>query len=367
MKMAYLIAVLALLGTANAQLFGGFCSSLYSGAGLSTSLSSASTYSGLVGISLLLVLLVLTALGVVYAFGYGFGIESLKRFARTEFIESAFNLVVIGVIASGLAFAGGAISFISALGSLGASSLAAVTGSGAYNSSISSASSLYLALCNNYIHSGLESLLPDTIALATTQGILSALQQFNFELMPNYFGFSFSPYAGIQPVVNLIGMQLGFFMLMIGISIAIPIFLYIVYFLFPVFLYVGVLLRSFPWTRAAGGSMLALFISFYIVFPSLLYPFSTYAVTQFQSLPVSSLSGSGFSLQALLTLIPISTLFGSPVLDEISGFSAQVSQFAVQLLGIVISLIIALDLTEALGDLLGSPSLQGKKLLSKVI
>jgi hypothetical protein len=44
-----------------------------------------------------------------------------------------------------------------------------------------------------------------------------------------------------------------------------------------------------------------------------------------------------------------------------------VSQFAVQLLGLVISLIIALDLTEALGDLLGSPSLQSKKLLSKVI
>ncbi len=365
MKLTYVLAIVVLFSTVNAalpQLFGNFCSDLYTGSSLDKSLASATTYNGLIGISLLLVLLVLMCLGIAYAFGYGFGIDSLKRFCRTEVLESAFNLIIIGVIASGLAFANGAVSFIASISSVGLSAFSS-------NSIIpSNTFALYSNLCNNYINTGVSSVLPNVISASAVQGVLSGLQSINLEFEPNYFGFSFSPYAGLTPVVNMMGTQVSFFMLMIGIFVAIPLLLYLVYFLFPVFLYVGVLLRSFPWTRAAGGSMLALFIAFYIVFPSLLYPFSTYTSSQFQPLTTNSISSAGLSsTQALLTLVPLPAVFGNPLYAEIGSFAGQATFLAIQLLGLVISLLISMDLMEVLGDMLGSPSLQSKKLLSKVI
>jgi hypothetical protein len=361
MRITYLIAAFVLFSTVNAQLFGNFCPDLYAGSSLDKSLASATTYGGLISISLLLVLLVLMCLGIAYAFGYGFGIDSLKKFTRAEALESAFNLIIIGAIASGLAFANGAVSFLASISSVGLSALTP-------NSVIpSNVPALYLGLCNNYINTGVASVIPDVVSTAAVQGVLAGLQSFNIALEPNYFGFSFSPLAGIQPVVTMMGTQVSFFMLMIGVFVSIPLLLYLVYFLFPVFLYVGVLLRSFPWTRAAGGSMLALFIAFYIVFPSLLYPFSAYISSQFKPLSLGSLSGAGFSLQSLLTVMPLSSVFGNPLYAEIGGFASQATFLAIQLLGLIISLIISLDLMEALGDMLGSPSLQSKKLLSKVI
>ena len=52
---------------------------------------------------------------------------------------------------------------------------------------------------------------------------------------------------------------------------------------------------------------------------------------------------------------------------EVQGFGSSASAFAVQLIGVVISLLISLDPVEVLGDLLGAPSMHAKRLLSKVI
>lgn len=364
MRLVYLLVLFMLLTSVNAQIFANFCPNLFAGADLDKALANTSNYSSLISISVLLVLMVLTILGIVYAIGVGFGIDQLKRFSRTELAESIFNLAVIAVIASGLGFASGAISFLSSLTAIGANSLAVQGGTTPITSNTLS---LYTGICNNYINNGVETMLPYVITTAGTLTILGSLQKFELELEPNYFGFAFSPFAGLSPVVSIIGTQLDFFMLIVGVSISMPIFLYMIYFLFPIFLYVGILLRSFPWTRPAGGSMLALFIAFYIVFPALLYPFSLYATSQFQPLSLASIASSGFSLQALLTAIPIANVFGNPMVGEISSFANAASQLAVQLLGVVIALMISLDLVEALGDLLGAPSLHTKKLLSKVI
>ncbi|MCL5239063.1 MAG: hypothetical protein M1286_01145 [Candidatus Marsarchaeota archaeon] len=183
--------------------------------------------------------------------------------------------------------------------------------------------------------------------------------------------YDFSPFQGLEPFASLLGQQLDVTLAIAGLLIIIPVFLFIVYGLFPIFLYAGVLLRSFPWTRAAGGTLIALFIAFYIVFPSLLYPFTTYLPQIATGLQQLSASASGvqaiwqFSTGTVGALLPF--VGGSFISSEVNGFAIAVSNAAVQLVGLVISFLISFDLVETFGDMLGSPSLQAKGLLSKVI
>jgi hypothetical protein len=149
----------------------------------------------------------------------------------------------------------------------------------------------------------------------------------------------------------------------VAIMIGIPLLLFFIYYLFPFFLYAGVLFRSFPWTRAAGGTLLALFISFYIVFPSLIYPFSVLSTTNLgNAYTAPSLSSSTLSINnweqfgSLVRLGPL-------ILAYVGGLSGAILQIA----GLVIALVISYDLVEMFGKLLGAPSASGRKMLSKVV
>ncbi len=372
MRIIAVLAIIFLFGSANALGFGDFCTNLFTGNSVQQGLITASTYSGLISFSLLIVLLVLSVLSIVYAFGIGFGIDSLKKFAKTEYIESFFNIFLIVVVAAGLGFAGGAIGFIASIGATGINT--------PININLASAHDVYLAICQNYLNDVIYNVAPAVISISATLIVLSALVFFNVNLAPGDFGFSYRPFAGMLPLTNLFGLQLDFFLLLIGVMIGISLFLSLVYFLFPLFLYSGVLLRSFPWTRAAGGTLIALFVSFYIVFPALLYPFSVYfASPTFSGLQINQLSTLTFSVSGLFQVVPLSTFISciptslnicptsSPILNEIISFSGLAAYLALQVVAIVIALIVSLDLVEALGDLLGAPSLHARKLLSKVI
>lgn len=151
---------------------------------------------------------------------------------------------------------------------------------------------------------------------------------------------------------------------MVGILLMITFLLYLLYSIFPVFLYVGILLRSFPWTRAAGGTFIAMFIAFYIVFPGL-YPFSLYMQSIYITLSVPSSGLTGFSLSSLGTLLPY--LSGTAMLTEIGQFAQTVAFVGLQLMGVLIGLVVSLDLVEAIAKLLGAPSMHTRSLLGKIL
>ncbi|MCL5239064.1 MAG: hypothetical protein M1286_01150 [Candidatus Marsarchaeota archaeon] len=116
MKLTKILVLFLLLGSVNAAgLFTGFCNSLFP-ATLSGSNTASLNYVPMMTIALEVVFTVLVVLGVVFAFGYAFGIDSLKKFSKREVVESLFNIFVIAAIAGGLAFSGSAISFLSNIG-----------------------------------------------------------------------------------------------------------------------------------------------------------------------------------------------------------------------------------------------------------
>ncbi|MEM3858400.1 MAG: hypothetical protein QW478_03215 [Candidatus Micrarchaeaceae archaeon] len=369
---------LLLSGVSKAQSLGNFIQDLENGVVsplcndmLSSAPNLGSSYSALLGISLLIVLLVLVVLGIIYAIGRAFGIPTLMEFVKKEYIESIFNILLIVIIVGGIGVIDGSVSFLSNL------AIVSVSPGSTTAASISSTRGLYSTLCTTYLTNGINRGLSNIFYLLAPNIIdLSILQ--NFQVAIGNSGlfsitgveYSYSPFAGIYPYVKIIGTENAIVYALLAIYIGMSFLLGIIYSIFPLLLYVGILLRSFPWTRAAGGSLVALFISFFIVFPSILYAFSilqTNTISTLQSIvPTLSLSSVSTNIVSVLESIFAGVNITS-IMTEIADFANFFAYGALQLLGLVIAFLISFDLLEGLGDLLGAPSLESKGLLKKVI
>jgi len=322
-------------------------------------------------IALLVVLSVLSLLGILYAIGYSFNIPTLKEFVKKEYIESIFNIILIVLVFGGLSFADGSVAFIANLASSALSTTTAST-------TISNAYQLFTNLCNTYITKGIGNglagifyLFPTNIVLVTEQNmVVNILEAADSELWPSqFFGLSIKPLAGVYPYAQIIQSEFTIVLDVMFVYIGIAFFLAIIYSLFPILFFLGILLRSFPWSRAAGGALLSLFISFYIIFPGLLFAFANSPMPASVSTP-SYLGTISNDLNDIVTnfISDIwSTTFATNIYDEIYNFANFFAYAILQLIGLIVSLLVSFDLLEGLADLLGAPSLTSKNLLQKVI
>ena len=353
--------------------------------GVQTSNVGTNPLISIVSISLLIILVVLTITGLVYAVGYAFQIETLLTFAKTEIAEAFINLLIIAAVAGGISLAVAGVYFFA--------NFAALNGAAAITSS-TSAYDLYTSICNNVQNSIVVA------GLTNWFGVFMNLYITNFfasgsppqgglalHFMPNGFGFAFSPFQGLALVTTLLwDMQTIYFGTMF-LGMFIIMLLFLIYFLFPLIFYVGIALRSFPWTRPAGGSLIALFIAFYIVFPALIYPFSMPAHTGSDPdagkgfCALADAHASDFSAGMLQLCTSHSFLiassqdytslidfnFGDIYYDTVYSFITGIEFSGLNLVGLIIALLISYELVEKIGGLLGSPSLQGSRALSRIL
>lgn len=342
-------------------------------------LATITGYGSIINISLLIILMVFLALGVAYAFGYAFHIDSLITFAKTELLEGFGNLIIIAVVGGGISFAVGAVYFFANFAALGA---------GAGIAPSASSYGLYTTICanvqNNIILSGLSNWFGIFVNLYITNFFATSSPPaggLTIHLMPNNFGIAFVPFQGLSLVTTLLwDAQTTYFGAMF-LGMFIIVLLFMVYFLFPLFFYVGIVLRSFPWTRPAGGSLIALFIAFYIIFPALIYPFSVtnpasdaHIGQGFCSNPQipSSMqilcSSQGFLSTSFGKYINLITFnFGDIYYDDVYSFIDGIEFTGLNLVGLIIALLVSYELVEKIGNLLGSPSLQGSRALSRIL
>lgn len=402
-KYFYLVLLICLALIPNLSHAAGFistalfpsCNNLFSSSNtfINTYLSKGSTYSEMISITMLVILTVLTVLGIIYMVGMAFGIEKLKAFVKSEYMESFANLLIVVLIVGGISGTDTIMTFLSSITSVGLQS---------YNvAPVTSTNAMYVSICNGY-YGTIDGSLQNIIGLSLFILPLQLMQSFQIDLtangggiayLPAYInpGLNFRPLEGTDVIQKMIILESSSFSLVITLSFAVIILLLLIYFLFPLFLYLGLLLRSFPWTRAAGGSMIALFISFYIIFPAVLYPFISLSSTLQSSTnilcagtsPSSALTtlcnsnnllssfttdskiGANALYTLIKTLIPLD--FGGALSANADQFVNNITFIGLQLLGIIIAFIISFDLMEQLGDILGSPSLKSKTLFNKLI
>lgn len=375
--------------------------------------SSTLLISGVTGLAALIVLMILLLLAILYGIGTAFGINKLIEFVKSEYIESFFTLLMVVIIASGLATINGFANFFTNLANFGGTSQSSSSGG-------TGVLGLYTNICNNILSGQVWPILGIFVGSLIVQPLYDVAQNLAISVnsgttVSNYLpSFSFTPLGGLALFYQLLLFEESPVFVIVFMGVGTIFLFYVIYFLFPIFLYMGVLLRSFPWTRAAGGSFLALFIAFYIVFPALYYPFSAFAIAPSISSQSSNAgtfvcnyenatnmaalnstgagtftTGTGCIQGSSSTSTSVLAYLGSNILTKLNAFFqavfsnfsgggqtfitnldlyVEVVALAVgKLIGLAISFIIAFDLLEALGDLLGSPSLTSGRLFERLI
>ena len=337
-----------------------FCSTIISPS--NSVLNHPQSLSYLIEISMILLLTIATILGIVYSLGYSFKINRLIHFAKTELGEIIVTVLIIAV------FVGTFSVFNSAYGS---TSIAGIQGLSTPTAPSANAQ-IFSSDCSYLAYYGVTEMPQQIIAYSILGNLVDVAKNVNVQLQPNGFGVAFSPFSGfaiyrsvLDEVVEIAGGIAGLFLATIAL-------LAIFFSLFPIFLYVGIVLRSFPWTRAAGGAMLALFFAFYLIFPLLLHFLLTVEVTivppQLPASTVTSLS-STFSSFSVSSPTGIFTSLGNLLsLDALFAFiSGVLVPMGYALIAIGFTFIISFDMMEMLADMLGAPSLSRGKVLNKLI
>ena len=361
---AFLLALLLLPMVTNAQL----CNDLYNklqphmANQNAAKLTYSSTYEGMLSIASIIILAVLSVMAMAYAIGYSMRIDSITNYVKREFAEQVANIIIIAAIVGMTALTFNGIVFITSIATFGMMPVSSQSsGVSSQNSGVivqpvvipSSTKAFYESICNNFA-GYFYSFLGNSIAGLIQLDILNAMSGISLNLMPNNFGISMQPFNGMTPI-SVVFSSLFFVSITFYVITVLIVFLtFIIYALFPIFLYLGVLLRVFPWTRAAGGAFLALFISFYIIFPALIYPFSLVAISPtVQVRSIVSIFGGLISLFATLGFSIFNLM--------ISGFvGAMIGSYAFALIGIAIAFLIAYDSLEAFAQLLGAPAFRGR-------
>jgi hypothetical protein len=343
--------------------------------------SQANGEQTVLNISLLIMLVMLLIVSIMYMIGYVFSLPALKEMVKVEIGE----VFITGLIV--LIFVGSFLGISAAT----TQNYFSVAGS-------NFGRNVFVDDCG-YLSASSVSILQPFFQINIFRYVIEALSSLTIKLEPTYFGFSVKPLAGYMLFDNLLAVlddAAGAFILL---NLGTLLILGIIYALFPLFLYAGIILRTIPWTRAAGGAFLGIFIGFYIVFPLLLHLMlggysatllapstgttgTTSTTTQsYAQQIINQLSGQSSGTGAVTAVSGIlSSTFSSfglagPATSAVStyfsssgvvgGFIANVIEPSLfTLFSIIVSFIIAIDIAEVAGDMLGAPSLSAGNIFS---
>jgi len=319
---------------------------------------SGTTPVSMLSMALLIMLVMLIIVGIAYALGYALKVDKLVKFAKSEIGEVAITLIIVFV------FVG---SFMA---------VSATTPNGMFALSNNQfKSGIYITDCSMLYGVSINFISP-IISLMVNEIEITALTSLSVEVAPVYFGIGMSPLSGLAVVNSVIKMMINIGAVFIGISIATLFLLLFVYKLFPLFFFLGIVLRTIPWTRAAGGAFLGLFIAFFIVLPLMIYVFATQVSPSVSSSPTGSYSSLLSSLLSQGTPSSVNgalqssskSVDASAIKAVLLGFIQNVLEPSLfYVVSIVLSFIIAYNFMEAIGDMLGAPSLSSSNTLKKLL
>ncbi len=320
--------------------------------------SNISGQGQLLEISALLMLTMLMVSIIAYMLGTAFNINLLLKFSKDEMREVAITCLIVLVFI-------GAFSTVSGTSGFGTFVTKAATGNTLDN--------VFTKDCTTLASTSLN-MINIWALLSVDQNIFTMISSLTVAIQPGDFGPFMSPLSGLSPLTDTTDGLIGNFAMFTGVMaiffMTIAIMIGIFYSIFPLFFYVGIVLRTLPFTRAAGGSFLGLFIAFYFAFPFFIYFFllpSSQAVVSVQ-VP-STLSLPTFQPDQNNWFNTITTFLNIPQMQPILPYfmSNVVEPSFYLILGVVFSLMMSMDFMETLGDMLGSPALSQRGALRGLI
>jgi len=348
------LAILLLVHAPSAQGFGiEYCSSVIP---TQNGLSNLGSLSTILGFSLVIMLTMAAIAGLAFGIGYAFRMGGLQQAGKQELGEIVITTLIVLVLL-GTFTIGNALSPPQLL-----------TNGGAYNPVT------FIDDCTNLANYGFT-LLQYLFDLVATQDFLNLLSSFTVNLMPLSFGVSFTPFGGyglVAASTNLLFLASGGMgALLLSISAVLGIF----YAIMPLFLFAGIILRTLPVTRPAGGAFLGIFIAFYFVFPILLHFMIantpvTLTPSQLGQAPTTGYFASFLNLLenpgATFTFFNSITILFDPSYT-LGLITAVLIPAMYGVFSAIFSFMISFDFAELMGDFLGSPSLRSGDALKRLL
>ena len=290
----------------------------------------------IISTSLLIISVEVSILAVVFALGKAFSYEKLITYSRGELTQTLANIILIAVI----------FAFFSIINT--------------YDTIESLQLQLSDMRCSGYNYA-----LPAFIWNA----ILSFFAEFELKQVNVDIPIPVGPeiwikiilgvneiqfVEGISPFLDVIDRLLGFFSGGYLFIFATQIFLNFIIEMFPTLLYLGLLLRVIPWTRSAGGYLIAFFITFYFFYPILLqYIFSVeeFKTIEFEvTLPNAGAINPSDTPQVLKSVGAF-----PPQVISLEYFTIDFVNLAIKfILPILLCFIMSLMLVEEIASILGS-------------
>ncbi len=340
-----------------------------------------------VGLTVIIMLAVVLVMAVVYMISQVIRVPSLENFIKVELAEMFGTMAIIAIFFTGF--------YAAALAGSATGSGSTVTNPNLHFNG--PGRSIFVGDCEMIGGASIQ-LFPTVFITGVINTGLNIVDSFRMKITPGGFGFAVSPLQGLAMIPTTIGELNGILSAFMLVLLALNFLLGLIYALFPVFLYLGVVLRAFPWTRAAGGIFIAMFIGFYVVFPLMIYATvggfasATYSDSYVAYTTSSSAAGiSGFTSGTSTTNLgtvgrlggdnnngPGMMAFLGNVLYSMIGFpnsQGLINGYVTDFMGpavmimveIAFSFIVALDFADILSDILGAPSLSTQGLLGRLV
>ena len=287
-------------------------------------------------------------ISLAYAVGTGFHLPKLQAWAKNEIYQAFGSLFIAAMM---FAIVEGINSTMNALGTLQPVACPIGTPPYATGGAIFEAVKCFMAtLLNNFL-STLGSLLGAEIVL----GLIAST---TFKAQPYQLGISVSYGAGLAPITNLIALGVssaaaGAWLMNIQL-ILLKLIENNILILFPI----GIFLRAFPFSRAAGGSMMAIAIGLYVMYPSMwLFNAFVYAETGIAGAPAILtpqyiLDCIHFNLMACLS-IPLTIIPDIVNLIPTIAYNLVYNLFIYAVMLPLFNLIVTLIVINNLAQLLG--------------
>ncbi|MEM3555921.1 MAG: hypothetical protein QXF56_04355 [Candidatus Micrarchaeia archaeon] len=195
------------------------------------------------GITFAVISLMFGFVALAYMVGMGFHLPKLQAWAKDELYQA---------IASGL-LAVLLLSFISTIDA----TMVSLYGADPFG------------IVSNYISMLTTSMMSFFIAIVEMDAFFGMLQSLVFKAMPTQTGFNINPFVGLAPVTSMLSLGMEAVLGGIGLLLGQGSFLTFIKTQFQILLPIGIALRAFPFSRPAGGAIIAVFLGFYIFYPFL--------------------------------------------------------------------------------------------------
>jgi hypothetical protein len=196
------------------------------------------------GITFFVISVTMAIVAIAYMFGIGFHLPKLQGWAKEEFFQALASALIAVLL----------ISFSLTIDN--------------------SIKSLYggrdpFKVASDYVTDMVMNLSGYFLSVVYMDVGIALLQSMAFKAMPSQMGFSISPFAGFTVLTALLSLMMEGILGGMGIMIGQGTFLMFIHKQFLILLPVGIALRAFPFSRSAGGALIAVFIGFYIFYPFL--------------------------------------------------------------------------------------------------